>query len=150
MLKKKLPWVSLVLLLATYDVLGWLLSANPNASWIVWVGAGSVALLIAAALTSALPLVRDLIGFTLESDVRAFVVVTIAAFLSVFLITWINASARALIMISAESLARLELQIAGFNQWQAFGILSTLSLAGLGLGGLTHALILHRLTYPTL
>ncbi|MBV8882914.1 MAG: hypothetical protein JO235_02785 [Chroococcidiopsidaceae cyanobacterium CP_BM_RX_35] len=138
---KKLPWVSLLLLLVVYTVLGWLLSTIPYKHWTLWLVAGAVALLISGALTSALPLVKDVVGFTLKSDTRAFIIVTIAAFVTVLIVTWINAFAHALILMSAESLARLELQTARFNQWQAFGILSFVSLAGLGVGGVAHFLI---------
>lgn len=141
---KKLPWVSLLLLLIAYTIWGWLIFAVAYKHWIVWLAAGAMALLIAAASTSALPLVKDVVGFTLKSDSRAFFAVTIAAFLTVFIVTWFNAFVHALILASAESLARLELQTSRFNQWQAFGILSLVSLAGLGLGGAVHPLIRYR------
>lgn len=140
---KKLPWVSLLLLLISYTICGWLLFAVAYKHWVVWLAAGAMALLIAGALTSALPLVKDIVGFTLKSDSRAFFIVTIAAFLTVLVVTWFNAFAHALILMSAESLARLELQTSRFNQWQAFGILSLVSLAGLGLGGIAHPLVRH-------
>ncbi len=138
---KRLPWVSLLLLLVTYMSLGWLLSTVPNAPWAIWLAAVAFAFVLTGALTSALPLVKDLVGFTLKSDTRAFVSVTIAAFLTVFVITWFSAFAQALVLMSAKSLARLELQTSRFSQWQAFGILLIVSLAGLGLGGAAHTLI---------
>ncbi len=137
---KKLPWVSLTLLLVTYNILGWLLSAV-HGPWVIWIVPGVGALLIAGALTSALPVVTDLIAFTLKSDARAFLVVSVAAFLSVFIICWLPTFANVLIVMSAESLARLDLQTARFTQWQSFWILSMVSLAGLGLGGAAHRLI---------
>ncbi|MBV9385511.1 MAG: hypothetical protein JOZ78_03680 [Chroococcidiopsidaceae cyanobacterium CP_BM_ER_R8_30] len=141
---KKFPWVSLLLLLVSYTVLGWLLYTIPYEHWAIWLVAGVVALLISGALTSALPIVKDIVGFTLKSDSRAFIIVTIAAFLTVLVVTWFNAFAHVLILMSAESLARLELQTARFNQWQAFSILSLVSLVGLGIGGLAHSLVHNR------
>jgi len=138
---KKLPWVSLLILLVTYTIFGWLLTAIHNDPWVIWLAAAATVLLIAAALTSALPVVKDLVGFTLKSDLRAFTVVTVAAFLTVFIVTWFSEFTHALILMSAESLARLELQTSRFTQWQAFWILSIVSLAGLGLGWVAHTLI---------
>ena len=138
---KKLPWVSLTLLLVTYSILGWLLATVHRPPWVIWLLAGVGALLIAGAMTSALPVVTDILAFTLKSDARAFLVVSVVAFLVVVIISWISAFAHALLVMSAESLARLDLQTYGFNQWQAFWILSIVSLLGLGLGGATHTLI---------
>lgn len=147
---KKLPWFSLVLLLVTYSILGWR-SSSVHGFWVIWLGVPSSwvilllvvagALLIAVSLTSALPIVTDIIGFTLKSDTRAFLVVSIGAFLTVLIICWLPVFAHILIVVSANSLARLDLQTARFTQWQAFWILSIVSLAGLGLGWVAHSLI---------
>jgi 4-hydroxybenzoate polyprenyltransferase len=48
---KKVPWLSIALLLATYSTLGWLLSAYHN-PWFVWVIVVVGILLLAAALSS--------------------------------------------------------------------------------------------------
>ena len=134
---KKLPWGSLALLLVTYFVFGWLLSVAHSAQVISPVVV-ALTLLLAGSLTSALPLVRDTLSFSLKSDSRAFVIVATVAFVSAVIVTWLQVFAHILVVISAESLARLDLQTAKFTQLQAFLILSTVSLAGLGLGAVAH------------
>jgi len=147
---KKLPLFSLAILLVTYSILGWRLSRVHSlwftglgvpSSWVILLLVVAGALLIAISLTSALPIVTDIIGFTLKSDTRAFLVVSVGAFLTVLIICWLPVFAHILIVVSANSLARLDLQTLRFSQWQAFLILSIVSLAGLGLGWVAHTII---------
>ena len=65
-------------------------------------------------------------------------IVATVAFVSAVIVTWLQVFAHILVVISAESLARLDLQTARFTQLQAFLILSAVSLAGLGLGAIAH------------
>jgi hypothetical protein len=43
-----------------------------------------------------------------------------------------------MILLTALTLARLELQDHQFNEWVAFWLLAIVALSGLGIGGLSH------------
>ncbi len=134
---KKLPWASLFLLLFTYALFGWLISAS-YLSWVIWLMGVAYTLLIALALTAPFNLIKSFYSSWLKSDFRAFISIILGAFVLVVIITWIDIFIRILILISASALVRLDLQTACYTKWQAFGILVIVSLAGFGLGLLAH------------
>ena len=131
---KKLPWVSIALLLVTYSTLGWLLTAfhDPLFVWgIIVVGV----LLLAATLSSPWSKIRDEFTWLFKSDTRALFVAVATAFLTVAIISWLHIFAHALVVISANTLVRLDAQTAGLSERHIFWILAIISLAGLALGG---------------
>lgn len=130
---KKLPWTSLLLVLCTYSVFGWLLTAS-DSSGLSWLMGATYTLLITAALTAPWELLKGFYANFLQSDSRAFVSVIVGSFLAVVVIRWIDIFFRILVLISASALARLDLQTESCNKWQAFGILLVVSLTGFGLG----------------
>ena len=65
----------------------------------------------------------------------AFLSIIVGAFLAVVIVAWLHLFATSLLLISAGVLARLDIQISGWKNWRAFVILTTISLAGVGLGG---------------
>lgn len=137
---KKLPWVSLVLLLAAYSTLGWLLSAYHD-PWFVWVITVISVLLLATSLSSPWSRIRNGLARLFKSDSRAFFVAVVAAFLSVAIVTWLHVFVQALLVISAGILFRLDAQTAGLSNRQTFWILVTVSLTGLLLGAAAQILI---------
>lgn len=136
LLLKKIPWLSLTLLLITYSALGWLVYASESL-WYVLLSAALV-ILSAEILAAPVSLFRNLVTSALRSDTVAFVFVFTLAFAITVLLSWIYIVVRALILIAAELLAKLDLQTNGFTPWQAFWILSGVSLVGFGLGWVTH------------
>jgi hypothetical protein len=143
---KKLPWASLMLLLVTYGAFGWLLYAW-TISWKVWLLMTAIALLTALALTAPFELMRICLGALLKSDTTAFISIILGSFAAVILLRWFPFFAHFLILLSAASLARLDIQLAGFSGLQAFLILAIFSLSGLSLGLLTHQqLVIHHLS----
>jgi hypothetical protein len=136
---KKLPWASLLLLVFTYGLFGWLISAT-DISWLLWLLGGVYVLLIALALTAPFRLIRSFYTSWLQSDTRAFLSVIFGALVAVVIINWLAIFIRILVLVSAAALVRLDLQTAGYTKWQAFGILLTVSLAGFGLGVLAQRL----------
>lgn len=130
---KKLPWISLLLLLCTYAVFGWFITAS-DSSGLLWLLGAIYTVLINSVLTAPWALLKGFYGSVLKSDSRAFVSVIIGAFVAVIFIHWIEVFIRILLLICAIALARLDLQAAGFNKWQAFWILVIASLLGFGLG----------------
>ncbi len=129
---KKVPWLSIALLLATYSTLGWLLSAYHN-PWFVWLIIVVGILLLAAALSSPREKFKDSPGL-FKSNTKAFFFVVVAAFLSVILLSRLHIFVHALVVISAATLFRLDAQAARLSNKQIFWILVIVSLAGLGLG----------------
>lgn len=130
---KKLPWTSLLLLLCTYGVFGWLLT-DLYSSRLIWLIGAAYILLIALALTDPQRLIRSFYANSLQSDSRAFVSVIVGAFVFVIFMNWIGIFIRILVLISACALVRLDLQTAGYSKWQSFGILVVVSLSGFCLG----------------
>ena len=142
---KKLPWSSLLLLVFTNSVFGWLIASsklNSDASkpWLLWVIGAFYILLIALALTAPLTLIQTLYGSWLKSDTRALISVIMGAFVAVLIISWINIFIRILVLVSAGALARLDLQVAGYRGWYAFGILVVFGLTGYSLGIMAYQL----------
>lgn len=129
---KKIPWLSLALLLVTYSTLGWLLSAFHN-PWFVWVIIVVGVLLLAAALSSPREKFKDRSSL-FKSNTKTFFFVVMAAFLSVILLSRLHIFVHALVIISAATLFRLDAQAARLSNKQVFWILVIVSLAGLGLG----------------
>lgn len=136
---KKLPWASLLLLVFTYGLFGWLVSAT-DISLLLWLMGAVYVLLIALALTAPFGLIRSFYTSWLQSDTRAFLSVIFGALVAVVVINWLAIFIRILVLVSAAALVRLDLQTAGYTKWQAFGILLTVSLAGFGLGVLAQRL----------
>jgi hypothetical protein len=137
---RKLPWASLLLLVFTYGLFGWLISATDRSIWL-WLMGASYILLIALALTAPFTLVKTFYTSWLKSDTRAFLSVIVGAFVAVLIVTWIEVFVRILVLLSAGALVRLDLQTSGYNEWQCFSILVIISLTGFGLGILTQYLI---------
>jgi hypothetical protein len=137
---KKLPWASLLLLIFTYGLFGWVISATDSSTWL-WLMGASYILLIALALAAPFTLMKTFYTSWLKSDTRAFLSVIVGAFVAVLIVTWIEVFVRILVLLSAGALVRLDLQTAGYNEWQCFSILVMVSLTGFGLGILTQYLI---------
>lgn len=133
LLVKKLPWTSLLLLLCTYGVFGWVITAI-YASWSLWLIGAAYILLIALALTAPFRLIQSFYTSWLKSDSRAFVSVIVGAFVAVVFLHWIEIFIRIMVLISASALVRLDLQTRGVSKWQAFGILVVVPLIGFALG----------------
>jgi hypothetical protein len=148
---KKFPWLSLLLVLLSYAVFGWFV-AQASISWSEWIveqgkewgwliedesaylivellGAGLI-LLIAIALAAPIALVTIFFGSWLKSETKAWISILGWAFAAVFIIRWITYFIRFLVLICAALLGRLELQSAGYNDWQTFVILALICLGG--------------------
>ncbi len=145
---KRLPWVSLTLLLVTYSTLGWLLSAwlisdvlVPWANWAIWAIVVVADLLLAAALASPWSRGRDSFAHLIKSDTRAFLVAVTFALLSVVIITWLHIFIHILVVISAGTLVKIDTQTARWSNEQSFLFLAIASLLGFGLGAVVRVVI---------
>ncbi|ACK71914.1 conserved hypothetical protein [Gloeothece citriformis PCC 7424] len=152
---KKFPWLSLVLLLATYGVFGWYVEQSKSLwnSWIIeqgrgwgwtieedllgislYVVSGAVILAITFGLTAPVALLTFFMGSPLKNDVRAMFSVLVWAFAVVIIICWLQFFAHLLLLISAAILGRLALQEWGCKTWQASLIISLLALSSFMVG----------------
>lgn len=130
---KKLPWLSLLLLVITYFNLGWLLSSSV-VHWGVWLLVIVFSIGIAEALAAPFSVIRNLARRLIGSDTKAFLSAIIGAFLGVVILAYFDISAHALLLILVGAIARLELQSTAISESRSFMILSSVSLSSLGLG----------------
>lgn len=136
---KKLPWVSLALLLVTYITVGRLLSFLHD-SWFAWVTIVVGVVVLAAFLSSPGAKFRGS-SHWLKADTKAFSLIIAGAFLSVLILWRLHVFVHMLIAISSATLVRLEAQIVRLSNRQTFWMIVIVSLAGLGLGAVLQALI---------
>jgi hypothetical protein len=138
---RKNSWLSLTLLFVTYFTFGWKLSTFNIPPHVTWTLSIATLLLLTVVLSFPLKDTRTLISQWFKTDTGALMSIVLAAFFVVIVATWLHLFATALVLISAGALARLDIQISGFKQWGAFGVLAAVSLTGLGLGGALHLLL---------
>jgi hypothetical protein len=130
---KRLPWISLAFVLFSYSTLGWVLSET-RASWLVWLVVVLAILLLVVSLTTPWSSMAHYSSILFRSNTRTFVVTVLGAFLFFMMIAWFRVFLDTLLIVSAAILARIDFQVAGFKEWQAFLITSIFSFAGLALG----------------
>ncbi len=69
-----------------------------------------------------------------KSDTVAFLSIFMVATLATFILFWLHIFLYILTIIAAESLVRVDIQTAGFANWQAFLTMFVISLVGLLIG----------------
>jgi len=134
---KKFPWSSLAILFVTNCTFGWNLS-SADVPLIAWIFAILAILVLAAGLTAPLTNAKTLIFRWFRTDVGAFIAIITAAFFAVVVVAWLHFFATGLVLLSAGTLARIDLQTSSFKKWQAFWILIVVSLLGLWFGGVVN------------
>lgn len=78
-----------------------------------------------------------------RSDTIAFLSICMIASLAAVVLFWLHVFIQILLIVAAESLARLDIQRLGLNEWQAFWLLSTASLIGLAIGWIGYWVLTH-------
>ncbi|MDF5731354.1 MAG: hypothetical protein PUP92_25965 [Rhizonema sp. PD38] len=131
---KRFPWVSLGLLLVTYAILGWVISAA-NVQPFVWLVAAIAVFSLVGFWTTPWSNMANYSIFVFKSNLRTFAFVILAAFLFFLMIAWFSVFLDTLVVIAAIILARIDFQLNGFSRKQAFWTLSIFSLVGLACGG---------------
>ncbi|NEP10614.1 MAG: hypothetical protein F6K14_10450 [Symploca sp. SIO2C1] len=173
---KKLPWTSLLLLVFTHAVFGWLVSVQAHSvwqnaiedystigehrstltslwfagayptlwdiSWLLLLKGIVYILLISLALTAPFQLIKNCYSSWLQSDLRAFMSVIVGSFFGVIIIGSLDVFIRILVLIAASALVRIDLQTANYSEWQAFWLLSLVSLTGYSLGIITRQFLI--------
>ncbi|MCC5614188.1 hypothetical protein LC605_03670 [Nostoc sp. CHAB 5836] len=137
---KRVPWVSLALVLLSYSTLGWVISET-RAPAFVWVATVIAILLLIVTLTAPWPKMTYYYSIFLRSNIRSFGVAVLAAFLFFMMIAWFRVFLDTLLIISATILVRIDFQRAGLKERLAFWTASIFSLGGLALGALIYKLI---------
>ncbi|MEM7555152.1 MAG: hypothetical protein AAF378_13820 [Cyanobacteria bacterium P01_A01_bin.84] len=137
---KKLPWMSLGLVIATYSVLGWKLS-HTNSSWTIWLLSAIAIFIMNMLLNSPWSIITDTLSMLFKSDFRSFSVTVFGALLFFAIIAWFRLFLLILLMICTIVLVRIDFQAYGFKEWQAFWISATFSLLSLSNGALIYHII---------
>ncbi|NES94623.1 MAG: hypothetical protein F6K32_05220 [Desertifilum sp. SIO1I2] len=144
---QKLPWISLSILVLTYTTYGFTLPLSPlpevegfqwHRAYTMWAIAAALAVFFAALLTAPLRSAKTLLAAWSKTDLGILIAAVGFAFTAVLAISQIYIFATGLILLSAGSLARLDIQTAGYTERQAFWILTVTSLIGLIVGWLMH------------
>jgi hypothetical protein len=130
---KKIPWLSLGLLLLAYSTFSWFLYSS-TAPWLLWLAALIFALLQAVLLTTFSKGFRLFFRRWLRSDIGYFSVILISAFSVTVILVWFNIFEYFLAVVGAEILSRMDLQNAKYNEWEALAILTSISVLGLAVG----------------
>ncbi|MEH2180613.1 hypothetical protein [Nostoc sp.] len=133
---KRVPWVSLALVLLSYSTLGWVISET-RASMFMWVATVVAILLLIITLTAPWPKMTYYSIF-LQSNTRSFGIAVLAAFLFFIMIAWFGVFLDTLLIISATILVKIDFQRAGLKEGLAFSTASIFSLGGLALGALIY------------
>jgi hypothetical protein len=133
----RLPAISLVLVMLSYNTLGWGLSET-QAPMYVWLSFILIILLLVGSLTIPWPEISKYSSLLVRSNLRSFAFTTFGAFLFFLMLAWFQIFLDILLIISAGILARIDFQTAGFKQAETFLIIFIFSLAGLGLGKLLY------------
>jgi len=130
---KRLPWISLSLLLLTYTHLGWATS-QASYSLVKWLLLVIAILLLTGSFTTPWSKISEFFRFLLQSNLRYFGLTLLGAFLVFLILAKFRLFLDILVMVCATMLARLDFQGAGFKEKSSFAIILIFSLAGLGLG----------------
>jgi len=147
------PYFALALMLLTYAIFGWQWFERGQVwhhhwnlfpwEWshfllLFWGLITLVNLLVIGAMTAPLAFVRDWILKLFQSDTKSFILALGFSLLSVVLVVYLSVTLEWMILLTALTLARLELQDHQFNEWVAFWLLAIVALSGLGIGSLSH------------
>lgn len=139
--------LSLLLLFIAYMSLGWVLytttirwglcngelfglSFSFKCKWWVLILTAALILLLAETLAAPLSNLRKFISMAFQSDTRAFMALISLAFFTALLVIWIHFVAYFILLVTTALLARLDMVILGFKDWQAFFTLAIVSLSG--------------------
>jgi hypothetical protein len=138
---KKVPWLSLSILFSAYATFSWFLTHwfathvdEALAEWAVWALVLLFTLLQALLLTTLFDDVKQFFRRWLKSDVGYFSLIILGSMGVTAALVWFKMFGYFLVLVSAEILARLDLQNAKLNRWQSLIILSLVSIAGLAVG----------------
>jgi hypothetical protein len=137
----QVPWLSLSILFASHATFSWFLTHwfsthvdQAIAEWAVWALVLSFTLLQALLLTTLFDGVKRFFRRWLRSDVGYFSLILLTSMSVTAALVWFKIFGYFLVLVSAEILARLDLQNAKLNRWQSLAVLTLVSILGLAAG----------------
>ncbi|HEY9639423.1 MAG TPA: hypothetical protein V6C57_03010 [Coleofasciculaceae cyanobacterium] len=138
---KKIPWLSLTLLLAAYITFSWFLTHTftqfltfSTITYWAWGIVLGLTILQTLLLTTLFDPFKRVVSRWLRSDTGYFTLIIGISFGAVIAFIWYTVTGYFLVLIAAEILARLDLQNAKFSRLQALTILTVISMLGLAIG----------------
>jgi len=135
---RKLSWVSIGMMVLTYGVFGWLMSASLVSPWLPWLGACYITIVITGLTLVPLRNWRTKIDYWLQSKLRSLISLIGGAFSMVIIFSWLDLSIRILVLIAAALLVRIDLVSQGLSKKQSFYFLGIFAWGSYGLGVLIH------------
>lgn len=130
---KRIPWISLGLVLLTYTSLGWLLT-RAHTPLYVWIAIAIAILLLLELLTVPWQWLVKYSSSIFDSAFRSFLISLLAACLLFFMIFRFRIFLDVLVIVAATMLARIDFQTAKLSQVITFWMLALFSLSGLSIG----------------
>lgn len=140
---RRVPWISLGLLLVAHVALGWFLLepgslVDPSFAKLAWAGILVFDLIVVGTLTASPNTYRaKLVRWTSSSEGRLFSVILLALSIATFLVL-VRLFGYVLIISLSLSLARLDMLAAGFKDFPVLMVLLLVSTLGFGLGWQAH------------
>mgnify|MGYP000338335138 CR=1 FL=1 len=135
---RKLPWISIGMMVLTYGVFGWLMAASLVSPWLPWLGACYITIVIIGLTLVPLRNFRTKLDYWLQSKLRSLISLIGGAFAMVIIFSWLELFMRILVLIAAAFLVRIDLISQGLSRKQIFCFLGTCALGSYGLGVLIH------------
>ncbi|AUS99109.1 hypothetical protein CLI64_01125 [Nostoc sp. CENA543] len=143
---KRIPWITLGLLILTYGTLGWSLS-EAQSPWFVWLVLVMSLLLLVGTLTAPYSTLAKYSVVLLGSNTKTFVAAVLGAFLFFMMLAWFRIFLDTLLIVASAILARIDFQSAGFREGQAFVVTCVFSVAGVGLGAFAYTAITQKVWF---
>jgi hypothetical protein len=138
---KKLPWLSLSLLLIAYATFSWFFAHTftqfltfSKITVLAWSLVIGFTLLQTLLLTTLFDELKVVLGRWLRSDVGYFILIIAVSLSATFALISYHVTGYFVVLVAAEILARLDLQNAKFTRVQALIVLTVISILGLALG----------------
>jgi hypothetical protein len=135
---RKLPWASIGMMILTYGVFGWLMSASVVSHWLSWFGTFYITIVITALTLLPLRNLQKKLDYWLQSKLRSLITLVVGTFTVVVIFSWLELFIRILVLIAAALLVRIDLIAQGLSKGQIFLVLITFGLGSYGLGVLIH------------
>jgi uncharacterized protein YacL len=150
-LLKKIPWLSLIILLLTYSAFGWMYSfwavklieegrllsqLETELALRLIYGFGTILIMLVALIfTAPISLITVSLNSWLKSDIITFLSIFIAAFAFTLVVQRVDYFVEFLLLLAAALLVKLDLQLAGYQKWLSWSIVTFFGLLGF-IGGI--------------
>lgn len=152
---KKIPWLSLGILIITYGLCGWIYASwsislidqgklfywvlEENLITILLYGLGTCGVLLTALVfTAPVALMKVSIGTWIKSDVGAFMSIILGAMAFALIVQWLNLFAKIFVLLASAMLVRLDLRNLGLSTGASLLTIGCFCLSGFGSGILAY------------